>query len=104
MRRSHLRSRGVLPALWLMKNGILALCSGRPDPVTLRFSTDNGQSWTNPTVLFQEKGTRYTDLVEVEPNRLLVVYDHVPFDWGAIPDSAPDAMNTVYGTFVDTTR
>jgi hypothetical protein len=96
--------RGVLPALWLMQNGMIALCSGRPDPVTLRFSTDAGETWTNATVLFREKGTRYTDIVEVEPDKLLVVYDHVPFDWGSIPDSESGAMNTIYGAFVQATH
>ncbi len=88
--------RGVKPALWLMKNGLLALSTGRPDPVSLYLSPDGGQTWSSPTVLFREPGTRYTDLIEIAPDELLVVYDHVPFDWGVIPDEHPEAMNTVY--------
>lgn len=117
--------RGVKPAIWRMRSGILALSTGRTDPVTVYFSTDNGESWTNPTVLFgepwsnssevygpgKEKGTRYTDLVEVEPNKLLVVYDHVPYffgkapeDWGRMPESETNTMNTVYGAFLEVNR
>ena len=95
--------KGVKPALWLMKNGVLALSTGRPDPVTVYFSTDGGRSFTNPVVLARKRGTRYTDLVEVEPNKLLVVYDHVPFDWGVIPDDKPEAMNEIFGTFLKVT-
>ena len=96
--------RGVKPALWLMKNGVLALSTGRPAPVSAYFSLDGGQTWSPPTVLFREPGTRYTDLLEIEPDRLLVVYDHVPFDWGVIPDDHPEAMNTVYCTRIEVKR
>ena len=96
--------RGVEPCLWLMKNGVLVLSTGRPDPVMVHFSTDGGVTWTNPTELFREKGTRYTGMVEVEPNKLLVVYDHVPFDWGVIPENEPNAMNSIHGTFLRVTR
>ena len=97
---SSIGFRGVEPCLWLMKNGILALSTGRPDPVMVRFSTDGGATWNNPTELFQERGTRYTGMVEVEPDKLLVVYDHVPFDWGVIPENEPTAMNSIRGTFL----
>jgi hypothetical protein len=101
---SSIGFRGVEPCLWLMKNGILALSTGRPDPVTVRFSTDGGTTWTNPTELFREKGTRYTGMVEVQPDKLLVVYDHVPFNWGVIPENEPTAMNSIHGTFLKVTK
>jgi len=101
---SSIGFRGVEPCLWLMKNGILALSTGRPDPVTVRFSTDGGTTWTNPTELFREKGTRYTGMVEVEPDKLLVVYDHVPFNWGVIPENEPTSMNSIHGTFLKVTK
>jgi hypothetical protein len=93
--------RGVKPALWLMRNGVLALSTGRPGPVTIYFSTDGGRTFTHPTVLYKDRGTRYSDLVETEAGRLLVVYDHVPFDWGVIPENQPEAMNEIYGTFLE---
>jgi len=96
--------RGVEPCLLLMSNGVLVLTTGRPEPVTAYFSEDGGSTWTGQVSLFKEKGTRYTGIVEVAPDRLLVVYDHVPFDWGVIPDSEPNAMNTIYGTFLEVRR
>lgn len=107
--------RGVEPALMAMKSGILALCTGRPDPIAVRFSVDGGQSWTNTTELTKgyqnenpgkphaaQKSTCYTGMVEVEPGKLLVVYDHLPFvqGWGLNPNDEPTAMNTIYGTFL----
>jgi BNR repeat-like domain len=93
--------QGVKPALWLMKSGILALSTGRPGPVRVYFSQDGGTTWSSPTVIYSGRGLRYTDLAEIAPHKLLVVYDHVPFDWGVIPDSEPKAMNEIYGTFVE---
>jgi len=107
--------RGVEPAVMEMKSGILACSTGRPDPIAVRFSVDGGESWTSPTELtkgFQvetpgqsqaaQKSTCYTGMVEVEPGRLLVIYDHLPFvkGWGLNPDNKTAAMNTIYGTFV----
>jgi hypothetical protein len=44
-------------------------------------------------------------MVEVEPGKLLVVYDHLPFveGWGLNPENNPGAVNTIYGTFVRVT-
>lgn len=93
--------KGVKPALWLMKSGLLVLSTGRPGPVSLYFSRNGGETWSSPFVIFRGRGTRYTDVIEVSPNRLLVVYDHVPYDWGVIPDDKPNAMNEILGTFLD---
>jgi len=43
-------------------------------------------------------------MVEVEPDKLLVVYDHVPFNWGVIPENEPTAMNSIHGTFLRVTK
>jgi hypothetical protein len=45
-------------------------------------------------------------VVEVEPGKLLAVYDHLPFvdGWGLNPADQPDARNTIYGTFVKVSR
>ena len=111
--------RGVEPALMMMKSGILAFSTGRPDPIAVRFSLDGGATWTSPTGLTKgfelddpqkpqgaQKSTCYTGLVEVEPGKLLVVYDHLPFagGWGLNPADKPEAMNTIYGTFVKVSR
>lgn len=111
--------RGVEPAVMQMKDGTLAVCTGRPDAIAVRFSVNGGETWTNTTGLTKgfehknpskphatQKSTCYTGMVEVEPGRLLIVYDHLPFvdGWGLNPDSEPKAINTIYGTFVQVSR
>ena len=49
---------------------------------------------------FTGKSTRYCDLAEIEPGRLLVVYDSVPYGWHPIPFSDRAARNRILGTFV----
>jgi len=93
--------KGVDPACHRLSNGMLALTTGRPGPVVIRFSTDgSGEKWSHGTEIFTGMSTRYTDFVEVEPGKLFVVYDSVPYGWHAIPYSDEQAKNTIYGTFV----
>ena len=102
-----------------MKNGLLALSTGRPGPIGIHFSADDGKTWSERTVVADFPGTTdarvpnhkqlstcYTGMVEVEPGRLLVVYDHLPnvAGWGMNPADKPGAVNTIYGTFVKVTR
>ena len=102
---------GVMPILVLMSNGILALATGRPDNV-LCLSTDRGHTWMKHIVIQEWAGvendrgeivrrdhphvpadnphlhsTGYNGLAEVEPGKLLFVYDtfsrdeHQPDRW-----------------------
>jgi hypothetical protein len=93
--------KGVAPHLRLLSNGILACTYGRPGPVTIMFSLDGGKKWTNVTPIFKGMSTRYTDLIEVRPGEVLVVYDSVPYGWGNIPASDRVSKNTIYVTFVE---
>lgn len=94
--------KGVDPHLRRLRNGVLALTTGRPGPVTLFFSLDGrGEHWSHATELFKGRSTCYSDLVELEPGRLLVVYDSVPYGPQQIPYSEKSAKNTIYGTFVE---
>ena len=77
--------KGVAPHLRLLSNGLLALTTGRPGPVTIMFSTDEGKKWVGITPIFTGKSTRYSDLIELEPGKLLVVYDSVPYWSGPHP-------------------
>lgn len=92
---------GVAPRVHRLSNGMLAMVTGRPGPVVLRFNLDGtGREWSHPVTLYSEMSTRYTDLTEVSPGKLLVVYDHVPYGWFEIPFADRDARNIIYGTFV----
>jgi hypothetical protein len=94
--------KGVAPHLRRLSNGTLVCSTGRPGPVTISFNVDGrGGSWEHATEVFRGKSTCYSDVIEVEPGRLLVVYDSVPYGWNQIPNSAKDARNKIYGTFVE---
>jgi hypothetical protein len=101
--------KGVAPRVRRLSNGMLALITGRPDPVELILSVDgNGKEWTSPITIAenhpqQQAGgsTHYTDFIEVEPGKLLVVYDNVPYGWFEIPFADRKSKNVVYGTFVE---
>jgi hypothetical protein len=66
-------------------------------------STRMGAARAGPTRPSCSRGrsTCYSDVVELEPGRLLVVYDGVPYGPHQIPYSDRGARNTIYGTFVE---
>ncbi len=82
---------GVLPKLVLLKNGILALCTGRPD-CTVHFSKDRGRTWFLSETLFATPGIGWdgvysgshqnNSMIAVDDNTLLYVHD------ATRPDSA----------------
>jgi hypothetical protein len=93
---------GVAPRIHRLSNGMLVLVTGRPGPVVMHFNPDGrGEKWTRELTIYSDKSTHYTDVLEVEPGKLLVVYDHVPYGWYEIPFADRDARNIIYGTFVD---
>jgi hypothetical protein len=96
--------RGVAPHLRLLSDGLLACTYGRPGPVTIMFSSDEGKKWTSVTPIFDGMSSHYTDLIEVEPGKLLVVYDSTPYGWKPIPSSDTSSKDAIYGTFVEVRR
>lgn len=52
------------------------------------FTTDGSrETWSYVAEIFAGMSTRYTDFIEIEPGRLLVVYDSVPRGWDPLPYS-----------------
>jgi hypothetical protein len=97
--------QGVAVRVRRISNGMLACTTGRPGPVVVMFSAEGtGEKWQGITPLFEGKSTHYTDFIEVEPGKLLVVYDSVPYGWHPIPFSDRDSRNVIYGTFVEVRR
>lgn len=70
------RLKGVQPRMVVLQNGVVALSSGRPGTY-ISFSTDNGKSWGQTTYVVkpQQPTSSYTDMIEVEPNKILLIYD-----------------------------
>jgi len=100
---------GVCPRVRRLSNGMLALTTGRPAPVSVFFSVEgDGKEWSEPVTVAENRqyerdggSTHYTDFIEVEPGKLLVVYDHVPYGWNEIPFADRKSKNAVVGTFVE---
>jgi len=70
-------SLGVYPDLCLMQNGVLACSYGRPGN-RIMFSADGtGETWTDRLKIYeyQRGSTGYTAITEVEPGKLLFLYD-----------------------------
>jgi hypothetical protein len=94
--------KGVALRIRRLSNGVLACTTGRPGPVVVMFSVDGtGEKWSHITPIFSDMSTRYTDFIELEPGKLLVVYDSVPYGWQRIPYSDTTSKNRIYGTFVE---
>lgn len=97
---------GVMPGLVQLKNGTIVCDFGRPGN-NLGFSVDNGRSWghevtINPPDIYS---TGYVDMMEVSPNRLLVVYD--AYDTPAANLwlwDPPEPVNAIWGVFLDVKR
>jgi len=94
--------KGVALRVRRLSNGVLACTTGRPGPVVVMFSVDGtGEKWSHITPIFDCKSTHYTDFIEVEPGKLFVVYDSVPYGWYEIPYADRESKNVIYGTFVE---
>lgn len=94
--------KGVALRVRRLSNGALACTTGRPGPVVVMFSADGtGETWSHVTPIFTGKSTHYTDFVEIEPGKLLVVYDSVPYGWYNIPYADRTSKNRIHATFVD---
>lgn len=74
--RSPMEISGVNPRLLRLQNGVIVLGYGRPD-LNLIFSEDGGRTWRKQVRLnrYGELTSGYLDMVEIAPNRLLLVYD-----------------------------
>ncbi|MBN2564002.1 MAG: exo-alpha-sialidase [Phycisphaerae bacterium] len=97
---------GVMPGLLELSNGVLVCAFGRPGN-SLMFSLDGGRTWIREMTLTAAdvRTTGYVDILEVEPGRLLVVYDA----WDTPPANVwlwepPPPVCAVWGVFVDVSR
>ena len=93
---------GILPTVLTLPDGTLALCTGRPD-VTLSFSFDNGYHWPRTYRLLEdnkpeEQSTYNNTMIQIAPNRLLLMYDHGS-NSGKIPEY--NGPRRILGHFID---
>jgi hypothetical protein len=81
-----LATNGVAPQLLLLESGIIACSFGRLDGHpsegnAIMFSRDDGQTWTERTIIAKGPSTGYTSMVEIAPGELLYAYDALGFGW-----------------------
>lgn len=95
-----------MPKLYELSNGIIALVFGRPGN-NIIFSSNYGRSWGGEVTLSSPgiKTSGYADVVEVEPGRLLAVYD----TFGRPEQnfwlfSRPPGLNIVWGRFINISK
>lgn len=77
-KRSRMHVQGVMPKVIKMSNGMLVLATGRPGN-RIYFSVDGGRRWGGEIQLspYSQMSSGYMDIKEVEPGKLLVVYDMI---------------------------
>jgi hypothetical protein len=90
--------KGVAPHLRLMSNGLVVATFGRPG-VTIMFSPNGGTTWATVTPVFKGEGSGYSDVTEVEPGKLLVIYDSLPGGGNPVPGKPSE--HAILGTFVE---
>lgn len=72
---------GVDPQLIVLSNGLVACAYGVKEydgnrrERRIMFSGDGGKTWSHNTVVFAGYGGSYPDALEIEPGKLLYVYD-----------------------------
>lgn len=93
---------GVMPKLIRMESGILVMAFGRPGN-HLMFSTDGGRNWgRGVSITSAGPGTTgYVDVLEVEPGRLLVIYDQIDRPTSRVWLWEPQRINALFGVYVD---
>lgn len=96
----QIAARSVEPSVLRLSNGALALSGGRPG-IKLWLADDKiGKAWQEIDLMAHHNAvceprermdptkahtTSYTELLEVEPNKLLCIYDRVPTGWEPVP-------------------
>ena len=85
---------GVLPVLYLMDNGTLVLIYGarRKDKLgalTAVGSTDGGETWSEPLILYDGPGSCYQYAARIGPDKLLVPYAASQFRRPELPQFTP---------------
>jgi hypothetical protein len=103
----------VQPSLAVMRDGILALTGGRPGIYLWLDPAGMGQRWQQIDLLAhhnlccpnepipysedlkQQRTSAYTEVVAVDDEHLLIIYDRIPNGWRPIPESMDDT-NSVW--------
>ncbi|MDA0832314.1 MAG: sialidase family protein [Planctomycetota bacterium] len=93
----------VQPSLDVLPNGSLALSGGRPGIYLWMNRDGKGLTWDKFDVVANHnefvpdekitdagKSSSYTEVVLLDENHLLLIYDRIPHSWAAIPDDSKE--------------
>jgi BNR repeat-like domain len=112
--------KGVDPDLAVLDNGIVACSFGRPN-VYVMFSLDNGRHWSDVTLVHEYGGDRpveriaiyggsdrlgwsfaYTGLRQIDPNKLLLVWDQAGWrELATTPADTAPACTAIRGVTIN---
>ena len=100
--QKDLEGRGVDPDMCLLSNSVLACSYGRPGN-RIMFSADGtGKEWTDRLKIYEyHRGSfGYTGICEVEPGKLLMVYDR----HDAYPEYGGKSTTAIQGVYITVRR
>jgi len=96
------QARSVQPSIAGMRDGALVLTGGRPGIFAWINREGDGKDWlqvdlqshhnqSQPADAFEKPDhtTSYTETVPLDDHSVLIVYDHIPHGWTAIPKDSP---------------
>jgi len=91
---------GVMPKLRRLSNGLIVLATGRPGN-SVYISSDEGRSFGREITITAPhiRTTGYCDVVEVSPDKILVVYDIINSPLQKLWLWEPTMGNGIFGTF-----
>lgn len=98
----------VQPSLTVMNDGTIVLSGGRPGIFVWFNIAGDGKTWEpidlrlhhnacvpDEPIGAERRTSSYTEIIPLDENRLLCIYDRIPHGWSAIPNDSDDT-NSVW--------
>ncbi len=84
----------IQPSILKLKDGRLqVICRSQDEHLISAFSSDNGETWSDPIALYLPNNNSGTDAVTLQDGRHLLVYNHVKAKQSAYVDKARTPLN-----------
>ncbi|MBQ9788660.1 MAG: exo-alpha-sialidase [Lentisphaeria bacterium] len=86
----------VAPSARILENGTLVLITGRPNLYLFIDPTGTGENYVQHPI-YEHIGSSYASVLEIEPNRVMVIYDESDFGAG----NKPGIFNRIMAVILD---
>ena len=96
-------AHSVQPSLAMMRDGSIVLTGGRPGIFAWINRAGDGKDWLQvdlqshhnenhalDAITRADQTTSYTEVVALDEQSVIVIYDHIPHGWNAIPNDSQD--------------